>query len=158
MGFFKKLLKAVKKPLLNVAKTGLSLASGGLSDKAITIAKAAGTVIKRGKVAKAQKVLDRIPAPALRSMTYKSALPTAASYISPPAIAMPGGAPIAGARRTTKRRKAALPKMPKKVAAKAAKKANKGPSGKGMKDLKALSVSWNAAGKPGKWLDWVKSH
>lgn len=25
-------------------------------------------------------------------------------------------------------------------------------------DLKAASVSWRAAGKPGKWLDWVKSH
>jgi len=25
-------------------------------------------------------------------------------------------------------------------------------------DLKALSVSWKAAGKPGRWIDWVKSH
>lgn len=25
-------------------------------------------------------------------------------------------------------------------------------------DLKALSVSWKAAGKPGRWIDWVKGH
>lgn len=28
----------------------------------------------------------------------------------------------------------------------------------GGKDLKGLSVSWRAAGKPGRWIDWVKSH
>jgi hypothetical protein len=29
---------------------------------------------------------------------------------------------------------------------------------KGGKDLKALSRSWRAAGKPGRWIDWVKTH
>lgn len=42
-------------------------------------------------------------------------------------------------------------------AAKRAKRGTRKPPAGG-KDFKALSVSWRAAGKPGRWIDWVKSH
>lgn len=51
----------------------------------------------------------------------------------------------------------AIGKRPRKPAAasKPAKAGKRGPP-KGGLDLKALSKSWRAAGKPGRWIDWVK--
>jgi hypothetical protein len=90
-----------------------------------------------------------------------------ASATKPPAQTMPGGAPIkklvarsrklARLKRPPKAMKVTKPKKAKAAKASGSGVRRSGPP-KGGKDLKALSASWNAAGKPGRWIDWVKSH
>ena len=152
MGLLKSIKKIRKKlhlpaiTLGNVAKVGAIAATGGVgalgaSVVASKLKSAAVGGIKqviRSKAAKAlgKRVVAQTPEPR----------PTTAA-----AQTMPGGAPLkAKAKRA---RKAKAPKSPPKPRS----GAKRGPP-KGGKDLKALSASWKAAGKPGKWLDWVKSH
>lgn len=168
---FKKTRKALGIPAItlgNVAKVGAAVATGGVGG---ALALGAGSVLKSklknaaiGGIkqvirSKAQKALvNRIKVKA------PSIVPISAATATPRATTMPGGAPLRGvtASGAPRRRKAAaaLTVKPKKTRVPKAKKASgsgrKPP--KGGKDLKALSASWKAAGKPGKWLDWVKTH
>lgn len=180
MSWLSKAIKRNKKHITKLVQKGASVATGGLSDKAIAIAKSGAKLVKG---AKAKRTLDRIPKPQLDAIRLKSKVPTAATRIDNTAVAMPGGARIAGAaapwlgkgkRRTAKQIEAAeakaygltvqrpkSSKVPKATKAKAKKapkvKAKRSPP-KGGIDLKALSAAWKAQGKPGKWIDFVKAN
>lgn len=155
MGLLKSIKKIRKKlhlpaiTLGNAAKVGAIAATGGVgalgaSVVASKLKSAAVGGIKqviRSKAAKAlgKRVVAQTPEPR----------PTTAA-----ATTMPGGAPLgAKARGRPRARKAKAPKSPPKPRS----GAKRAPP-KGGKDLKALAASWKAAGKPGKWLDWVKTH
>lgn len=159
MGFrkaFKKLRKGLGIPALtlgNAAKVGAVAALGGtpalaaaaIKSKLKSAGSTASKIIRtKAEKALAKKVLGQRPN-VDRTMV---------------ASTMPGGAPIAG--RASPRR--ARMGVTRKAAAAAVKKSVKKATGgkrtapRGGKDLKALSASWKAAGKPGSWMAWVKSH
>jgi hypothetical protein len=154
---FKKARKALHLPALtlgNVAKVGLAAAGGGIPAVGALVIKsklksAAVGGIKRVLRTKAEKALAK----RVHDMTPQG--PT-----NPPAQTMPGGAPLAAAARAvrtargthSRRRRKSVSVAPSKPA-----RAKRRPP-KGGKDFKALSASWKAAGKPGRWIDWVKSH
>lgn len=165
MGFkraFKKLRKKLGVPALtlgNAAKAGAIAATGGVGGLAgaVTLSKlksAAVGGIKQVARAKAAKALA------------KRAIAQAPKVIAQArATTMPGGAPLkrANVTRALKGAVVAEGKRVAKRARKAARKAAAPRSGKrqapkGGKDFKALSAAWKAAGKPGKWIDWVKAH
>lgn len=146
----KKARKALHLPAItlgNVAKVGGALATGGvgaLGAAAIAskLRNAAVGGIKQVVRSKAEKALhDRLA----------TLLPSHPGTATPAAQTMPGGAPLrtvaAKVRRAvhSRRRAASSPR-----------KARSAP--KGGLDLRALSASWKAAGKPGRWIDWVKAH
>lgn len=154
--FLKKARKALHIPpvtLGNVAKVGAIAASGGLGGLAGAVAL---SKLKSAAIGGAKQAIKSKAARFLKQRTTAKMPPTVAAprVVDIRAATMPGGAPLRGVavRKPAARRKAAAkPKAPKAPGSK-----RKAP--KGGKDLKALSVSWKAAGKPGKWLDWVKSH
>lgn len=148
----KKARKALHLPAItlgNVAKVGGALATGGvgaLGAAAIAskLRNAAVGGIKQVVRSKAEKALhDRLA----------TLLPSHPGTATPAAQTMPGGAPLRalGAKvvRAAHSRRA-------RRAASSPRKARSAP--KGGLDLRALSASWKAAGKPGRWIDWVKAH
>ena len=166
MGFkkaFKKFRKALHIPAVtlgNVAKVGAVAATGGIGGLAGAVAasklkSAAIGGIKQALKAKAQRVV-------VARLKRTAPVPVLAQpkVVDIKASTMPGGAPLRGVSTGPKRRRKAAaiaaPKRAPKAPRKASGSGRKPP--KGGKDLKALSASWNAAGKPGKWIDWVKSH
>ena len=165
MGFkkaFKKLRKSLGIPAVtlgNVAKVGAAVATGGVGAGAALL----GTQALKSKLksagAQAGKVLRSKAEKALAKRVAK-AMPLGGATAKPRAQTMPGGAPLTRPvkrttkRAVTKRRKASNKGTNQGQKPKSARKAPP----KGGKDLKALSASWKAAGKPGKWIDWVKSH
>lgn len=164
----KKIFRGVKKLAKNpLVQAGVGLATGvGPGVALLTKAKGAVKAIKGvGQSIKATRGIAKIPPVSIRAMIHKNtsqSIPVKRMK----AVAFPGGAKIngtpkrakrvnvrklAGTKNTHTRGKAAAlggakPQRARRVA----------PSGG--KDLKALSASWRAAGKPGKWIDWVKSH
>jgi hypothetical protein len=173
VGFFRKLKKGIKKvrkalklpaiTLGNVAKVAAVAGTGGLGAAGLGAAvlksklkSAAVGGIKQVLRTKGQKALvDKL----------KQLAPSGAAGA---ATTMPGGAPLRGkvaAARAVrpKKRKLYLTGKARRARERATlegappqKAKRKAPSGG--KDFKALSASWKAAGKPGTWLDWVKSH
>lgn len=160
MGFkkaFKKFRKALGIPAVtlgNVAKVGVAASTGGLGGVGTLLA---GQAIKsklKSAGAGAAKILRTKAEKALHARVVKARI-TPTPVAAGAAQTMPGGAPLNGRASTGKRRrKAAVAKAPK--APKRSSGGRKPP--KGGKDFKALSASWKAAGKPGTWLAWVKSH
>ena len=162
MGFkkaFKKLRKGLGLPALTLgtaAKLGAAVATGGVGAGALALGGAALKSklksaaiggIKQVVRAKAQKaLLNRIKVKA------PTVVPISAGTAKPPAVTMPGGSPLS-TRSTVRRRPKVAAAKPRKAAS-----GSKRKPPKGGKDLKALSASWKAAGKPGKWIDWVKTH
>jgi hypothetical protein len=161
---FKKLRKGLHLPAVtlgNVGKAaavaGITAATGGagagLSAVALSKLKSAAVGgLKQHLRTKAQKLLAK---------KIIAKVPKAVKAL--PASTMPGGAPLKAAVTRAvsagKRRAKAAVKRRVKAAVGAAKGAAKKRSApKGGKDFKALSAAWKAAGKPGKWIDWVKSH
>lgn len=149
----KKARKALHLPAItlgNVAKVGAGLATGGVAGLgaaaiASKLRSSAIGGIKQVVRSKAEKAFhDK-----LATLIPNRPAPNTAA----PAETMPGGAPlrvtVAKLRRAvhSRRRAASSPTTATK---------RRAPSG-GL-DLKALSASWRAAGKPGRWIDWVKSH
>lgn len=165
MGFkskFKKLRKALHVPALtvgNAVKAGGIIATGGIGalPTAIVASKlksAAIGGIKQAIKAKAQKTLAK----------KLSKLAPSIARSTPAAVTMPGGAPLKAAARAAV---GSVKRRAKKAVARAVTKATRGARKaaggkrtppKGGKDFKALSASWKAAGKPGTWIEWVKSH
>lgn len=164
MGFFKKLGRGIrkvagKKLLKKALRIGAGFVTGGQSEVAIRAV---------GKLKSTAKTLGIGARKGRRSKSEAAQLAKMAA-MRPPGLAttasaetMPGGAPlvrsarrgVGGRVRATVARAKAAPrvKTPRKAAG-----GRRGPP-KGGKDLKALSVSWRAAGKPGRWIDWVKTH
>lgn len=158
---WKKVRKATGLPALTLgtaAKLGAAVATGGLGAGALAVG--AGALKSKLKSAAVGGVKQVLRTKAERVLHRKTA--TAVPVLSRPKVVdikastMPGGAPLSV--RTPRPRKVSV------KPAKAARRGTRTASGggrkppKGGKDLKALSASWKAAGKPGKWLDWVKSH
>ena len=134
MGLFSGLAKLAGK----VIKTGLSVATGGKSDAVLKVVKGV-TGIGKPKAKPAPTLAD-----AVSVLKYEA--PAKARVVTG---AMPGLTP---ALRTVapKAKKAKKPKAPK------APSSRKAPSG-GL-DLKKISAMWSAAGKPGRWPDFVKAN
>lgn len=157
MSMLSKFVKKNKKGLLKVGRVILAGVTKGKSEKIISKAESIGHAVKtyKGLSKKATKAEEA-------ALARAAALsPPKVVSISSAATAMPGGSPIRGVAR--KKAAASVVKKPKKRAAKGTAKAPKRPAkGRkaptGGKDFKALSKSWNAAGKPGTWLAWVKAH
>jgi hypothetical protein len=157
--FVKKARKALHLPALtlgNVAKVGLAASTGGVGALgAMALAsklKTAGVGgIKQIVRAKAQKALNDRTATLLPK---RDAGNTAAQATTMPGGAAIGRAVVRAARRTVKRRV----KVARRSSGGSSSSSGKRAAPKGGLDLKAASASWKAAGKPGKWLDWVKSH
>lgn len=155
----KKARKAIGLPALtlgNVAKLGAATAIGGPAGLGAAVLK---SKLKSAAIGGIKQLA--------RSKADKAALQRAAK-LRPPSVVgiaraqtMPGGAPLRGVRVA-----AALPARTKtrttttRPARKSKRKAGSAPRKPpaGGKDFKALSASWKAAGKPGTWLQWVKSH
>ncbi len=148
MSWLSKVLKKAKKPLLGALRTGLAAATGGTSEAVI---RTAGAIRTAAKVAGINKKLRNLPAVKLAETKYTVPAPTEGVGVQ--ATTMPGGAPLGKRAAPGKPRKAKKVKSAKRAAS--GKK--RGPP-KGGKDFKALSAAWKAAGKPGTWLAWVKSH
>lgn len=161
MGFFKKIGGAVKKLARSKIVLGaLNTATGGLSGKAISVAKGLGAVMKGGRPMKKQ------------SKSLSMPLAKAASEpIYPPTIEPLQVRDITPSRAPTrKRRKKAdmsdsgvksMTPAQRKKAKKAARAATGGakrkPPGGGL-DLAKMAVEWKKAGKPGTWQGWIKSN
>ena len=159
---FKKARKALGIPALtlgNAAKLGAAAATGGLGAGALALG--TGVLKSKLKSAAVSGVKQIVKTKAAKAQLRKAAVLqtpgiVAASARKPAAIARPGGAPLKAASLTARARVKPI-KAKKTAKVKKASGAKRAPP-KGGKDLKALSASWKAAGKPGKWLDWVKSH
>ena len=166
MGFkklFKKTRKALGIPAItlgNVAKVGAAVATGGVGAGALALGGAAlKSKLKNAAVGGIKQVLRSKAQKALVNRIKVSApaiVPISAGTSKPRAATMPGGAPLKGITVSAPRRRKVAAAKVKKAPAKRSGSGRKPP--KGGKDLKALSKSWNAAGKPGKWIDWVKTH
>lgn len=171
MGTFSKLAKKagrfVKKHRKSIELGARVVAAGitrGKSEKVVSQLKGVGAAVKTYKGLK--KVATKAET-ALAEKIAKLAPPKVVPISAAPATTMPGGAPLRGVKRApgvvaAKRPKAKRARVvkPRKMAAakpRTAAGARRGPP-KGGKDFKALSASWKKAGKPGTWLDWVKSH
>ena len=157
---FKKARKAVGLPALTLgtaAKLGAAVATGGTAAAGLALGGAVvRSKLKSAAVGGAKQVLRTKASKALSKRIHGLTPP---KPVASSAQTMPGGAPLKGkapkkaaAKATTKRRKKAAPKAVKPAGTK------KRAAPKGGKDFKALSASWKAAGKPGTWLAWVKSH
>lgn len=150
MSFLKKLGKLAVKGVGKAIRAKVAVVTGGASEAAlrgIKVAKALGAT--RAKKA-AQPKSVRAAIAKLEAMPKLTVRQTSGD---PPA-APPGMAP----RRSPAPPRRAAVKLPKAKKAKApkAKGTRKPPSG-GL-DLKALAAQWRAAGKPGKWIDFVKAN
>lgn len=150
----KKVRKGLHLPAItlgNAAKLGAAVATGGVGGLgaavlASKLKSAAIGGIKQVVRSKAEKALnDRLAT----LVPNRDAGNTAA-----PAQTMPGGAALAGRAAAALRR---VSHRRVKVASSPA-KASKRRAPTGGLDLKALSASWKAAGKPGSWMDWIRSH
>jgi hypothetical protein len=153
--FLKKARKALHLPAItlgNVAKVAGAAATGGLGAGALALGGAAlKSKLKSTAIGGIKQVL-RTKAQTTLAKKLRQLTPASATG-APKATTMPGGAPltrVVAAVGQRRKRAAARPK-------KAPTRAKRAPP-KGGKDFKALSASWKAAGKPGKWLDWIKSH
>jgi hypothetical protein len=186
--FLKKARKALHLPAVtlgNVAKVGLAAAGGGIPAVGAMVVRsklksAAVGGIKRVLRTKAEKALaKRVMAMTPQGRTN----PPAQTMPGGAPLARSSSSRGRTARGTSsrRRRKAKAPirgmsdEYNRYMATHSAKdlrrgekrdlrRARKAASGrkrqppKGGKDFKALSVAWRAAGKPGRWIDWVKAH
>lgn len=114
---------------------------GKLVSKALSVAKTLGKK-RRGRES-ARKLL-----PAIKIAQIEQLGPRVPGTL---AVAMPGGAPLGKARSGRRRAPSATARPPK-----AAGSGRKPP--KGGLDLKAMAAAWRAAGKPGKWIDWIRAN
>jgi hypothetical protein len=179
--FFKKLgkvLKKVTKPALRLAAANIT---AGASEVALRAAKSIGAFNPK-------KPLTKVPSTQVKAMVKRIQSTNAKKFIpqtNVSATTMPGGAPLRTVKKhlATARRAAGMAvrgdakKAKKRIHAEnksrgavyrathqVDKHGRSTASGSGRRAptggpaLKGLSVSWRAAGKPGRWIDWVKSH
>lgn len=151
MSFWNKIGKALKGAAIAVGRKALSTATGGLSEPVIRASKALLVNHKASKI--------KIQPLSVRAVLSKSAVPHPAVHIASTMTTMPGGAPL---KRSSKRKgKSSTPKPPKSKRRAKTKRAKssgtKRTAPKGGLDLKRMAVAWRAAGKPGRWIDWVKT-
>lgn len=162
MGLFKKLKKGIKGvrkalhlPALTIGNAVKLGAAAGLGGPVGLAAAAVKSKLQSAAIGGVKRVLRSKAEKAVVSRVQKLLPGTAGPF--PTAVAHPGGAPIVAAARAAspagRRLRRAAPRK-----AKSSGKPSKRRAPTGGKDFKALSASWRAAGKPGTWLAWVKSH
>lgn len=148
MGLFGSLKKIAGK----VLKSGLSVATRGVSDKALSIFKSLGrktTAMPKQLTQQQEAQLNKIAPRANVSTVYENARAGGGQY----------GAYKSKTTYKRKRARAMSQRAParKPPKAKRAKSATrKAPSG-GL-DLKRMALAWRAAGKPMSWRDWIKTN
>lgn len=162
---FKKTRKALGLPALTLgtaAKLGAAVATGGVGAGALALGagalksklkSAAVSGIKQVVRSKAQKAILA----KARAVAKPSIVPISAGTSKPPAQTMPGGAPLVKPRLVKPRKVAAAKPKKARTATNTGSKGKRTPP-KGGKDLKAIAAKWRAAGKPGKWIDYVKAN
>lgn len=146
----KKARKALHLPAItlgNVAKLSGALATGGVGALG---AAAIASKLKSAAVGGIKQVVRSKAEKALHDRTAQLLPAVVAPNTASPAVARPGGAPL---RAAVARAAASGPRRRRRARAAAPRRA---PTG-GL-DLRALSASWKAAGKPGTWMDWIRSH
>jgi hypothetical protein len=166
MSVLSKFVRKNKKALLTGLRVVAAGVTRGKSEKIVSNLKGIGAAVK------VYKGLTKRPSKSESAQQAK----LNSVHVTPPRIVpisavqattMPGGKKLSGVPTfsgSSKRAPVAVVKVKgRKRAAAKAKAPRKASSGKraapkGGKDFKALSVSWNAAGKPGTWLAWVKAH
>jgi len=146
------IFSAIGKVLKKAVKPALSIATGGISDKVLSIGKTLGIGTKKAKVVRPQVLqatVDKIG----QSIPQTSKTKTYTDISDAPIV-------IRSKKKATKKRSPAKLKLVKTAKAtkvtKAAKVKRAAPRG-GI-DLKKLSTMWAAQGKPGKWIDFVKAN
>jgi hypothetical protein len=191
MGFFKGLGKALGKVgrvALKLGAVGANVATGGLLDKAHSVAKTLGLVGGQRKQAKLLRVADQVLATKLvpnvkqtETVLQDQQSPVGVRKRTPVPVvrrrvnAMPGSGRVLGqgatrtspapgtGRKRPRRRKAAL------SGARPAKTSRRPSSGGAKRSLppamrarankmRQMAADWRAAGKPGRWIDWVKAN
>ena len=162
MSWLSTVVKKNKKAILNAGRIGLAALTRGKSEKVIGTLKGVGSAVKVYKSIKSagQQPKSVQAAAAKVAMTAPKVVPIS----SVKAETMPGGAPLPGVRASNAAREGVVKKTSKAPRRKAAAR-GKAPKAKSTRkpptaglDLKALSASWKKAGKPGKWIDWVKKN
>lgn len=152
----KKARKALHLPAItlgNVAKGAAALSTGGLGAGALALgAQAIRSKLKSAGVGAIKQVIKSKAEKALHDRTAQLLPPVVAPNTASPAVARPGGAPLRAAVARA-RAAASAPRRRRRARAAAPRRA---PTG-GL-DLRALSASWKAAGKPGTWMDWIRTH
>jgi len=145
------IFSAIGKAIGKVAKTGLSVATHGVSDKVLSALKSTG---------KAKKIVSQA-AQAASNQAQATATKAAGKAVANAGAVLK----TVVTKKTTKKaakkktvKKAATPKAKKAKAPKVTKnvKAKRTPP-KGGLDLAKMAVAWRAAGKPGTWINWVKT-
>jgi len=180
MGLFSFVGKAIGK----IAKTGLSIVTHGVSDKVLAVLKSRGDA--KAAAAREQQTLqqlalaEKIRPLQARVRTTSTIIDDATEPIQPRAKskaeiygrlgysfsaakrALLGGSTdptIPTAARAPVRRSAIKKRpAPRPVAPAPAKRAAGRSVPSGGLDLKRISAMWSAAGKPGKWLDFIKAN
>jgi hypothetical protein len=157
---FKKLRKQLHLPAVTLGNVGKAAAVAGLT--AATGGAGAGlsvialSKLKSSAVGGLKQVIRTKAAKALaKRVILKHPKVVAAAER---AVTMPGGAPLKAVARVRKTVARVKRRVKAAAGAPAPTTSKKRGAPKGGKDFKALSAAWKAAGKPGKWIDWVKSH
>lgn len=140
------IFKFVGKALGKVAKAGLSVATAGVSDKVISVAKTIGLSLKKAKKQAPQSqtaIIEKIGqvSPKVRVTEVQDVM---------------ARTPIGIRRRTTTKRKATRAKAPRATSSPKPRSTRAAP--KGGLDLKRIAAMWRDAGKPGKWIDFIKAN
>jgi len=149
MGLFGSIFKVVK----GVARAGLNVATGGTSEKVLGVLKNLG---KSKQVAASPDLTMQQEAMVNKLGSLSPRLSTTQVLHNVRKQVLQGGAAEYGTKRMPGRAKK-KPVTVKKV------KVPKAPGAKraaprGGLDLKAISAMWAAAGKPGKWVDFIKAN
>jgi|SRR5215211_264853 len=153
MGLKKIIKKARKKlhlpaiTLGNVAKVGAGFATGGVGGIG---AAAIGSKLRSHAIGGIKQMVRSKADKALHDRLATLIPNRQAPNTAAPADARPGGAALRAIVRKATRRAVRTSSRP------AAATKRRAPTG-GL-DLKGLSASWKAAGKPGTWMDWIRSH
>jgi hypothetical protein len=195
MGFFKGIGKAlgkVGKVALKLGAVGANVATGGLLDKAHSVAKTLGLTGGQRKQAAQMRVADQALATKLVPTVKKTEIvmqdqqsPVGVRKRNPVPVvrrrvnAMPGSgkvyqgvgatrtstAPGSGLRRARRRKAAASNPVSVPAGTTSRKRSNGGvkrslpPAMQARANrMKQMAADWRAAGKPGRWIDWVKAN
>jgi len=140
----KKAAKGIGKAHQPLLRGALNVATGGLSGKAESVLKTLG-VSKRGKTLKSEQA-EMIKTAAMPTPSYPQKAPAApAGLVERVQVRRPIARVIGQGSRS-----------PAKARSGAGKGGRSAP--KGGLDLKAIAAKWRKAGKPGRWIDFVKAN
>lgn len=151
------IFSAIGKVVGGVAKTALSAATHGVSDKVLSALKSTGKAKKA--IVNATQTAATNQAKALVTKAQGQATDRANQAL---ASVLKVKKPAAKKKRASKKATAVATSVTKKAKAakakvKKVKKASKRTAPKGGLDLKKMAAAWRSAGKPGTWINWVKT-